>query len=109
MDSTSKIRALNDALREIAAGNGRVYVTAGISALPMQDQVHIMWRVRDFSAFTPENDPSGHHDFGSFEYDSKKIFWKIDYYDRELQFGSPDPADESVTTRVLTVFLAEEY
>jgi hypothetical protein len=64
MDSTSKIRALNDALRTIAAGNGRVYVTAGIAALPMQDQVHIMWRVRDFSAFTPENDPSGHHDFG---------------------------------------------
>ena len=109
MDSTAKIRGLNDALRAIAAGNGRVYVTAGISALPMQDQVHIMWRVRDFSAFTPENDPHGQHDFGSFEYDGKKIFWKIDYYDRQLKFGSPDPADESVTTRVLTVFLAEEY
>ena len=68
-----------------------------------------MWRVRDFSDFTPENDPHGQHDFGSFQYDGKNIFWKIDYYDRQLKFGSPDPADESVTTRVLTVFLTEEY
>jgi hypothetical protein len=109
MNKAIKIRALNDALRAIAAGNGRIYVTAGIAALPMQDQVEIMSRVREFSDFTADNDPSGQHDFGSFEYGGKKIFWKIDYYDRELEFGSPDPADESVTTRVLTVLFAEEY
>jgi hypothetical protein len=109
MDSTAKIRALNDALREIAAGNGRVYVTAGIAALPMRDQVQIMWRVQGFSDFAPDNDPYGEHDFGCIEYDGKKIFWKIDYYDRQMKFGSPDPADESVTTRVITVMLAEEY
>jgi Protein of unknown function (DUF3768) len=109
MNKTIKIRALNDALRAIAAGNGRIYVTAGIAALPMQDQVEIMSRVREFADFTADNDPYGQHDFGSFEYSGKKIFWKIDYYDRQLEFGSPDPSDESVTTRVLTVLLAEEY
>jgi Protein of unknown function (DUF3768) len=109
MNKTITIRALNDALRAIAAGNGRIYVTAGIAALAMRDQVEIMQRVQSFSAFTPDNDPYGQHDFGSFEYGGKKIFWKIDYYDRQLEFGSPDPADESVTTRVLTVFFAEEY
>jgi hypothetical protein len=109
MDSTVKIRALNDALRAIAAGHGRIYVTAGIAALPMQDQVEIMSRVREFADFTADNDPYGEHDFGSFEYGGKKIFWKIDYYDRELESRSPDPSDESVTTRVLTVMLAEEY
>jgi hypothetical protein len=109
MVSTVKIRALNDALRAIAAGNGRVYVTAGIAALPMHEQVEIMARVQGFSAFTPDNDPHGEHDFGSFEYAGKKIFWKIDYYDRGFKFRSSDPADESVTTRVLTVLLAEEY
>jgi hypothetical protein len=42
MDSTVKIRALNDALLAIAAGNDRIYVTAGIAALQMQDQIEIM-------------------------------------------------------------------
>ena len=73
------------------------------------DQIEIMQRVQGFSDFTPDNDPWGEHDFGSFDYNGKKIFWKIDYYDRDLKFHSTDAADESVTTRVLTVMLAEEY
>jgi len=108
MDSTAKIRALNDALRTLQ-GEGRVFVTAGIAALPDTQQAEIMRRVFAFSDFTPENDPHGEHDFGSFEHAGKTIFWKIDYYDRTLDMGSPDPADEAVTTRVLTVMLAEEY
>ncbi|WP_405054300.1 DUF3768 domain-containing protein [Telmatospirillum sp.] len=31
------------------------------------------------------------------------------YYDRELLYGSEDPADASVTTRVLTILLPEDY
>jgi enolase len=108
MDPTAKIRALNDALRELT-GSGRIFVTAGIAALSPDEQVEIMRRVHSFTAFTPDNDPYGEHDFGSFDYDGKTIFWKIDLYDRDLESGSPDPADEAVTTRVLTVLLVEEY
>ena len=108
MDSTAKIRALNDALRTLT-GEGKTYVTAGIAALPDAQQAEIMRRVFTYADFRPRNDPYGEHDFGTFEYDGKTIFWKIDYYDRELKFGSPDPANEAVTTRVLTVMLAEEY
>jgi len=55
------------------------------------------------------NDPWGEHDFGSFEHNGNTIFWKIDCYDREMKHGSPNPADATVTQRVLTVLLAEEY
>ena len=32
----------------------------------------------------------------------------IDYYDRSLEFHSPDPADPSVTIRVLTIMHVED-
>ena len=109
MDSTARIRELNDAFRTGFARDGRVYVTAGIAAMSPEQQVEVMRRVHCFIAFTPDNDPYGEHDFGSFEYAGKTIFWKVDCYDRDLNYGSPDPADENVTTRVMTVMLAEEY
>jgi uncharacterized protein DUF3768 len=106
MDSTAIIRYLNDAFRTALCGHGEVFVTPGIHALPEHEKTEIMLRVHCFDAFTPDNDPHGEHDFGSFEYAGKTIFWKIDSYDRDLNYGSPDPSDENVTTRVM---LAEEY
>jgi hypothetical protein len=37
------------------------------------------------------------------------LFWKIDYYDPTLQHHSDDPSDPSLTIRVMTVMLTEEY
>ena len=51
----------------------------------------------------------GEHDFGSIELFDEKLFWKFDYYDLDLKFGSPNPADPAVTVRVLTTMLADEY
>lgn len=42
-------------------------------------------------------------------HDGTPIFWKIDYYDRKVEFGSENPADPAQTTRVLTLMLAQEY
>jgi hypothetical protein len=87
-----------------------VYLTAGIYRFPLLEQrTEILRRVQSFDTFTRGNDPYGEHDYGSFEYAGKKILWKIDYYDREQKFHSPNASDESVTTRVLTIMLAEEY
>jgi Protein of unknown function (DUF3768) len=65
--------------------------------------------VQSFKDFTEDNDPHGEHDFGSFEYAGERCFWKIDYYDKAMEYGSDDPADPAKTTRVLTIMLAEEY
>jgi Protein of unknown function (DUF3768) len=59
--------------------------------------------------FCQANDPYSEHDFGSFEADGHKIFFKIDYFDKALTDHSPDPSDPSVTERVITIMLAEEY
>jgi hypothetical protein len=37
------------------------------------------------------------------------IMFKIDYFDRDLSMHSHDPADPSVTQRIITIMLAEEY
>jgi Protein of unknown function (DUF3768) len=65
--------------------------------------------VRAFAAFTEDNDPHGEHDFGIVDNGDVRCLWKIDYYDREMEFMSPDPADPAVTTRILTLMLADEY
>ncbi len=103
-----RIRDLNDAFRTTFAG-GRVMLTAGVDALPLEVKMPVIGRVMTFSEFTSDNDPHGEHDFGSFELAERKFFFKIDYYDPRLEFGSDDPADPTRTTRVLTIMLATEY
>jgi hypothetical protein len=66
-------------------------------------------RQRGFDNFNADNDQHREHDFGSFELEGEKLFWKIDYYDLAGEFGAEDPTDPKKTLRVLTVMLAEEY
>jgi hypothetical protein len=105
---SAKIAALNDAFRRTGLG-GRIVLTAGVSALGVEYSHLALARVRAFTAFTPDNDPHEEHDFGSFDFLGRKLFWKIDYYDKTLKYGSEDPTDPEQTTRVLTLMLAEEY
>jgi hypothetical protein len=106
--SAEKIRELNDAFRTTMTG-GRVMLTAGVDVLPSDVKAMVIRRVATFSEFTPDNDPHGEHDFGSFALGGRKFFFKIDYFDATMEFGSEDPADPSKTTRVMTIMLAEEY
>jgi len=106
--SAEQIRALNDAFRTTMTG-GRVMMTAGVDAYSKIHQVLVLERVREFDEFTDDNDPHGEHDFGAFEFLGCKFFFKIDYYDAAMEFGSEDPIDPTKTTRVLTIMLASEY
>jgi Protein of unknown function (DUF3768) len=106
--SAEKIRTLNDAFRTTMTG-GRVLLTAGVDALPSDVKAVVIRRVATFSDFNEDNDPHAEHDFGNFTLTGRKFFWKIDYYDANMEFGSDDPADPSKTTRVLTIMFASEY
>jgi hypothetical protein len=105
----AKIAKLNDLCRTAMGVGGRLVQTAGINALSSHDQSAIREKVERFDRFTPDNDPHGERDFGAFEHAGKKIFWKIDYYDHSLTWGSEDPSDPAQAVRVLTIMLASEY
>ena len=103
-----RIRELNDGLRRFAR-SGVICLTAGVQALGESSVAEALDAMRDFDAFRPDNDPYDEHDFGAFRAAGERMFWKIDYHDRDRRYGSPDPADPAVTTRVLTIMLASEY
>ena len=91
-----------DALRKIIPAITKPNVlalTSGIYAKFNDSQVaDIMQRVKDYDDFKVENDPYREHDFGSFEYNCIKIFWKIEDY-----------AGTDGIELLLTVLLADEY
>jgi hypothetical protein len=102
------IAELNDTFRQTFMGRP-VMLTSGVRSLPSDTLKTVLRLVRAFDAFTPDNDPYGEHDFGAFDCHGQRIFWKIDYYDSKLTYGSEYPEDPEQTTRVLTIMLAEEY
>jgi len=105
---TERICALNDDLRQHLIG-GLAVMTPGVSVLGQQAVERIVKTIAVYDDFCHANDPHEEHDFGSFEAEGKTIFFKIDYYDRTLNYHSPDPADPAVTERVITIMLADEY
>lgn len=46
---------------------------------------------------------------GQFSAGSQDYYWKIEYYDRDLEFHSPDPTDPAITVRMLTIMRMDEY
>ena len=105
---TARIRALNDELRHNLAA-GVAVMTPGVAALGQEAVDRIVKTIAVFDDFCHANDPYEEHDFGGFDADGHTILFKIDYFDESLSYHSPDPADPSVTKRVITIMLAEEY
>src|SRR3954471_13892703 len=102
------VRALNDEFRKTLKG-GTLVFTSGVMALDRSLHEQVLQRLGAFETFDTANDPYGEHDFGCLQVQGQRLFWKIDYYDLDLERLSTNPANPSVTRRVLTVMLAEEY
>lgn len=108
LTKADRIRVLNDNFRSSFVG-GRVLTTTGVAELSVDTKARVLLAVQSFSNFTTDNDPHREHDFGEIEIEGERYFWKIDYYDLDLKFGSEIPEDPNVTTRVLTIMRADEY
>ena len=99
---SGQIAFYNDVFRR--SGRGMV-LTQGIREL--NNLGKLLEAVKSFHTFTPSNDPYGEHDFGSLIWEGQKVFWKIDYYDQNLEYWG-DPLGRECR-RVITVMLADEY
>jgi hypothetical protein len=108
--TASRIQQLNDAFRTSLSDDlGRVVMTSCIASLDAETVAEIVSAVRTYDQFNEDIDPYGEHDMGRFTVKGEDYYWKIDYYDRNLEFHSPDPADPEVTIRVLTIMRVDEY
>jgi len=103
-----RLAELNDHFRRTGHGGER-YITRGVHSLGPAFVTKAICLVGAFDRFNEENDPYGTHDFGVVHVDGERVYFKIDYFDHDGQGRSPDPADTVVTTRVMTIMLAEDY
>ena len=79
--------------------------------MPVSDQSRVRELIETYYAFDEDNDPHGERDFGCIYHladgrwtterprvrkdEREQVFWKLDYYDRDLRFGSEDAADHA--------------
>ena len=108
-DSRRRIAQLNDQFRMTGVG-GKIVLTQGVANLGEDMVFKIILALRGYADWGEENDPWGEHDFGVITLaEARKVYFKIDYYDARMEYGSEDPSDPEKTTRVLTLMLPEEY
>ena len=124
-EHTARIARLNDLARSAMGVACTALATVGFRSLSTSDQSRVRELIETFDAFDEDNDPHGERDFGAIyqlgdgrwtterprflDDERERVFWKLDYYDRDLRFGSEDAANPAVTRRVLTIMLADEY
>jgi hypothetical protein len=104
-EKTARIRELNDQLRQKAIG-GRIVITPGIQALEPDDLRAVLLAVARFDNFSEDNDPWGEHDCAILTVDGRRVMFKHDLYEEPEVKGA---GGQPVTTRVLTIMLAEEW
>jgi hypothetical protein len=97
---TDRVRALNDMARQKPGVACRANMTIGFAALEEHDFGAIY---RLHTGEWTQHRPKDHKMIG------ETVFWKIDCYDKQLEFGSEAPWDSAQTARVLTIMLANEY
>lgn len=102
------IRRLNDHCRTSFTGCA-IVVTTAFQDLETDLKARVLQKVRTFRDFDDGNDPHHEHDMAFFDEGGERFFFKFDYYDKSMQFGSDDPSDQEKTRRVLTIGLASDY
>jgi hypothetical protein len=117
MDTNTLIASQNDAFRKSiqqfqASENtpkGKVVMTQGVAARSPDFLLQLTRAVIAFDAFNESCDPHGVHEMGVIEIEDATVWFKIDLYDLNYEYGAEVPEDPDQTRRVLTMLLPSEY
>ena len=113
-DRISRIAELNDRCRQGRDPGARIVITASCLAMlaagggleaELRVQAEIFVAIQHYR-FGADDDPE--HRRGEVLISDHPVRFVIDYYDRSLEWGSQDPSDPEVTTRVMTIMLPED-
>lgn len=113
-DQTRRIAILNDRCRQGFDRTARIVITAAcLAALAGEGgmagqilaQAEVMAAIRRY-VFKPED--GSERARGDLVVAGHPVRFTIDYYDLSLEWGSEDPADPLVTTRVMTIMLPSD-
>lgn len=113
-DQTLRIAMLNDRCRQGFDRTARIVITAaclatlageGGLASEILAQAAVMAAVRRY-VFKPEDGCERAR--GDLVLAGHAVRFTIDYYDLSLEWGSENPADPPVTTRVMTIMLPSD-
>lgn len=107
-ERTDRIRQLNDRVRMLKT-NGNIHWAGSLAQEPFDLRMKVLDAVAVFNAFNDGDDPYGEHDFGMVTVDGEGYYFKIDYYDPTMEYGSDDPADPAKTVRVMTLMHTSDY
>lgn len=114
---TATIAAQNDQFRQTICNNpanpgplqGQVFVTPGIDGEGQDFVMEAITAVGAYDSFTVDADPYGLHEMGVITIHEKRVWWRIDLYDRNYEYGAENPIDPEETRRVLTILFPSEY
>jgi len=112
---TALIAAQNDQFRRAiidppkSAVAGRLLVTPGVVDCGPDFMQEAIQLTADFDAFSPDADPYALHEMGVITVKGETVWWRIDLYDLQYEYGSEVPSDPEQTRRVLTILLPSEY
>ena len=106
------IARLNDRCRQGLDRTARILITrACLGAFADNRTAEIVAQAEILSAlrgYQFREAKADERDRGSFEYRGTTIYFRIDYYDAAMEYGSEDPADANQTRRMLTIMLRED-
>lgn len=106
MRTSKEIALRNDEARKTlrSDANHKVFLTEMVAECDHKGD--ILEAVKNFDSFSGDNDPYEEHDFGSFEIKGETYMFKLDYYDKNYEYGA-DPREEDYNL-VLTIMHSSE-